>query len=330
MRTGSILRLDLALCSNALSNTASPPSKAARVNQTLSLADGRNLGYAEYGCPTGFPLLYFHGFPSSRLEGSALDGIARRQGLRVVCPDRPGYGQSTFQPNRRILDWASDVQSLADHLRLPRFAVLGGSGGGPYSLACAHSLPHDRLSAVGIFAGAGPWSAGLQYVSTSRKLLKLAATKTPATLRIMTDGLVQAARWALSRESVARQLDDWVDRQESDEESRMSTKEGRQMVVAVMSEAFAQGSAAAVQEAALLSHDWGFRFEEITYDKIQIWHGEKDANSPIEMTRYMAQRLPHCSLREYPGETHFTIGRHFEEVLSELVPERLIQKHLTT
>ena len=39
-----------------------------RTDQRISLHDGRMLGYAEYGAPEGTPVLYFHGFPGSRLD----------------------------------------------------------------------------------------------------------------------------------------------------------------------------------------------------------------------------------------------------------------------
>ncbi|KAL2862818.1 alpha/beta fold hydrolase [Aspergillus lucknowensis] len=322
-------RVSLPVCSNAISSpVASFSTKATRANQTFPLRDGRILGYAEYGCPTGFPLLYLHGFPSSRLEASGLDALARRRGLRIISPDRPGYGLSTFQPNRCIMDWPGDVQSLVDHLCIPRFAVLGGSGGGPYSLACAHALPPERLSAVGILAGAGPWEAG--HVSAARRLISLAATHTPTALGVLIDGLVGVSRWAANTGPVARWLDNWLEKQETAEKSDKSTRERREEILGMLFEAFPQGSAATVQEAVLLSHDWGFRLEDITYNKVQIWHGEKDANAPIEMIRYMAARLPHCDLREFEGETHYTLSRHLEEIISELVPEKLLQQHSTT
>lgn len=38
------------------------------LNQQMRLADGRRLGYDEYGPSDGVPLFYFHGTPSSRVE----------------------------------------------------------------------------------------------------------------------------------------------------------------------------------------------------------------------------------------------------------------------
>jgi len=85
-----------------------------------------------------------------------------------------------------------------------------------------------------------------------------------------------------------------------------------------------------VQEARLLpAANWGFRLEEVTYDKIQMWHGTKDRNAPIQMVRFMAKRLPHCDLHEFNNQTHFTMGAHMEEVLDELMPKNAL-KQLST
>ncbi|KAL4999942.1 Alpha/Beta hydrolase protein [Aspergillus recurvatus] len=302
----------MAAPSKILAATCRRCATAARSNQAFSLRDGRIIGYAEYGNPKGFPLVYLHGFPSSRLEGSAFDDIARGANLRIIAPDRPGYGLSTFQPNRRILNYPRDTQSLMDHLGVSRFAVLGGSGGGPYALACAYSLPHDRLVGVGILAGAGPWAAGREHISIARRLISLAATNSPTALRALLGGIVTVGRWGVHTRPATRWLDSWLEKQESAEESTLSTEERRQMALAMVFEAFAQGGAATVQEAVLLSHDWGFRFEDIVYNKIHLWHGQKDAQSPIEMIRYMAKRLPHCVLREFEGETHFTVAGPYQ------------------
>lgn len=127
-------------------------------NLTCRLPDGRTLGYAEFGCPNGRPLMWFHGFPMSRLDGWAADRIARRRGIRVIAPDRPGFGLSTFQPSRRIVDWPADVKALADHIGIKRFAVLGLSGGGPYAVACAYALPKQTMTACGVLIGGPPVS----------------------------------------------------------------------------------------------------------------------------------------------------------------------------
>jgi hypothetical protein len=69
-----------------------------------------------------------------------------------------------------------------------------------------------------------------------------------------------------------------------------------------------------------LTRDCGFAFEDVAYDKVQIWHESKDANVAIGGMREIAMLLPHSVLAEY-DDTHFTIGNHFEEITEYLIPK---------
>ena len=120
--------------------------------RSVTLRDGRQLGYSECGDPDGTPLLAFPGFPSSRVSGALLDELGRERGLRVVCPERPGQGVSDPHPERTLADWPADVRDLLDALDIGRAVVVGISAGGPYALATAARLP-DRISRVAVVCG---------------------------------------------------------------------------------------------------------------------------------------------------------------------------------
>src|SRR5438067_1134403 len=108
--------------------------------QVVSLRDGRQLGFAEWGDPAGAPVFFFHGMPSSRLNSHADPAALDTHHARWIAIDRPGMGLSAFQPRRMLLDWPEDVVQLADALGLDRFAVVGNSAGGPYAAACAFRI----------------------------------------------------------------------------------------------------------------------------------------------------------------------------------------------
>src|SRR5262245_34489314 len=99
----------------------------------VTLPDGRLLAFSEYGSPSGRPIVYCHGVPSSRIEGNLIinGATASALNLRVIVADRPGLGRSQLQIGRRIVDWPKDVVSLADALGVETFAVLCSSGGAP-------------------------------------------------------------------------------------------------------------------------------------------------------------------------------------------------------
>src|SRR3984885_15007674 len=120
----------------------------------MQLTDGRKLAWAEMGDAAGYPVFVFHGTPGSHRQILIEPAPALAAGARVIAPDRPGCGASTWQRQRTFAGWTTDIAELADHLGIERFAVLGISGGGPHAAACAHFLP-DRVSAAALVSGVG-------------------------------------------------------------------------------------------------------------------------------------------------------------------------------
>src|SRR3954465_12187046 len=123
---------------------------------TIDLPDGRTLAYAEWGDPKGRPIVTCHGTPGCRLNRHPNQDLVRSTGARVIAFDRPGYGRSTRNRGRRVVDVVDDVARLADHLGLDEFAVVGGSGGGPHALAVA-ALLGDRVTRAACVVGVAPY-----------------------------------------------------------------------------------------------------------------------------------------------------------------------------
>lgn len=122
------------------------------ISNSVKLPDGRNLAYIIYGPISGFPVLYFHGTPSSRLEptcvttyGVNLSALLTRYNLKLIAIDRPGNGLSTFNPAGDLHSFAKDVYYLKQHLGINICKVLCWSGGGPFALAMAHAYPSQVL-----------------------------------------------------------------------------------------------------------------------------------------------------------------------------------------
>ena len=121
----------------------------------ITLRDGRRLAYSVAGPEDGFPVLYFHGAIGTALAiGAGVEAL----GLRYICVNRPGFGGSGLSPGRTMLDFAADVEQLADALGFERFAVVGVSAGGPYALACGCTLG-DRISGIGVVSSLSPLCA---------------------------------------------------------------------------------------------------------------------------------------------------------------------------
>jgi len=288
-------------------------TQAARLNQAVHLADGRVLGYAEYGRAAGPPLFIFHGLPGSRLAIPEL-WPGEPTTVRVIAPDRPGMGTSTFQPGRRLTDWAGDVRQLADALGIKRFLVAGFSGGGPHALAVAHGLP-DRVIAVGSIAGAGPINTrdtrkALRHASPANRLIFALARKAP---RLLWPLIAQHA-YTIKRHP-AKVLDSAARARSLPEADRqaMTDPRLRAQIIGTASEAFRQGVRGTAHEAHICAQPWGFDPATIE-PPVYIWHGDQDTNAPTAMALHLAEQIPCSSLTIYPGEGHLIAPKHWDLV----------------
>ena len=284
-------------------------------DKQIRLPDGRVLCYAEYGDASGKPVFYFHGFPSSRLESQFTDGVAGRLGVRIIAPDRPGYGYSDYKPDRIIGEWPDDVLALADELALDRFAILGVSGGGPYAAACAHSIPH-RMTSAGIVCGLGPLDVPgtTQGKMRAGRLVYFLARTMPG----LADLLCGTVAAVLSRnpERLFSLMKVMVSRPDS---ILFRQPQVKRILLESYREAFRQGPQGIERELRLYVRPWGFRLEDITMP-VHLWHGEQDNTVPVRMGRHYAKTIPACRAEFYPAEGHFSMPiYHMEHILGRLV-----------
>jgi pimeloyl-ACP methyl ester carboxylesterase len=275
----------------------------------ITLPDGRRLCWHEFGDPDGSPVIYTAGTPVSGLGGRTYDEAARAAGLRWISPDKPGYGGSDYHRERSLVSWADDLAALAGHLGLDRFALVGESGGGPYTLAAALRLA-DRVSVIALIATAGgvpspDERAGMQarirfYVWLGRHVPALVAVP----LTVM--------RWSLA-------IPPW--RERSLRREMAATPEARHADLRIEFEAVAdalrQGTRGAVQELALIRHPWPFSLSEVKMP-VHLCHGARDTNVPIASARRLAGELPDAILHVSDSADH-DIGREHSDEIASLI-----------
>ena len=120
----------------------------------IELSDGRLLAWVEYGSPVGTPILYLHGGNDCGLEGGWFAGDLEPR-VRLIAPDRPGFGRSTMQPGRCFADIVPDMEVLLDHLGVRELPAFSLSGGGPHLLALGTFC--DRITRIGVIASPCPY-----------------------------------------------------------------------------------------------------------------------------------------------------------------------------
>jgi pimeloyl-ACP methyl ester carboxylesterase len=273
------------------------------MTRSVTLPDGRELAYEEYGDPAGEPVLSFHGGLSSRLDAAPAHQAALDLGVRLLSPDRPGIGRSTFQPGRRLLDWPADVAALTDALGIDRFAVMGWSCGGPYAAVCGARMS-DRITAVGLLSSAVP----LELVGTTKGLarddrillflVRWAPRLASALLRVTIGDATERRLYREIRRSFPA-----VDRAALEERGSIVD------AVAFVKESMRQGAEGCLQDYRVFGSPWGFDLSEVTVP-VQIWEGEEDNTGPPEYRELLLRHLPRAQLSLVPGEGHLSLLQH--------------------
>jgi pimeloyl-ACP methyl ester carboxylesterase len=284
-----------------------------RTNQTTTLADGRRLGFAEYGPPDGVAAMLFGG-SSGRYLKPCGDELLVLLGVRLILAERPGFGLSDFQPKRALLDWPDDVAQLADHLGLTRFAVIAGSQGGPYGAACGCKLA-DRLSSLTLVSALAPFDVpGLtEGMAPALAMLPKLARYAPFLLRPMQGATVAFIR--RNPEAAVRRI---FANLPSADQVVLQQPDLIQTFVRDLSEAYRQGGRGAAHDIYVVCHPWGFQPAEIRA-KTFVWQGEADPNVPPVMGRYFAETIPDCAATFVSDAGHMLFYTHFPAILQQAV-----------
>ena len=289
----------------------------------LTLPDGRALDVSVTGPENGAVLVMHHGTPGSGRPARAMERAAHERGLRLVSWSRPGYGSSTRQPGRRVVDVVDDAASVLDHLEVERCVVACWSGGGPHALATAARLP-TRVAGVLSIAGVAPhgepdldflagmgadnveeFGAAREGESALRALLEQQA---PGLRKASPAALVEALRSVLPPVDQAVITDEFgVD----------------------LADGFAEGLRVGVDgwldDDLAFCAPWGFDLSEISVPTF-VWQGSEDLMVPFTHGQWLARRLaeqPHrhrsSANHLLEGEGHLSIGlRAVGPMLDEL------------
>jgi pimeloyl-ACP methyl ester carboxylesterase len=289
-----------------------------RRENLIKLENGAVIAFEEYGNANGEPVIFCHGWPSSRIMARLTDEPAHDLGIRIISPDRPGISGSSLQPDRKLTDWPHIVERIADHLDICDFRMLAISGGAPYAYATAAAMP-ERVRAIAIVAGAPPmaevsdpngllplyrWMLALYRIRPRllRRLFYLArpvlSLRPPVRLRPL------VLKMLLLRPCDAESLRDAAAFEAIFESQRRAWRASAEGVIA---------------DAQIYAEPWGFELEDVRVP-IRLWHGKEDRAFSIHLAEELAKRLPNCKARFVDNAGHYSLPiRHMREILEDLI-----------
>lgn len=280
-------------------------------DKIIRLKDGRTLAYTEHGDLSGMPLISFHGNPGSRLTRHYDESIAQRLGVRIITPDRPGFGLSDYKPDRTLLDYPDDIEELAVQLGIDTFTVCGISAGGPYSAVCAYELPHRVINAV-IISGVSPMNRRGCY-----KGMHPVWRMSFVISKFLPFRLLQFLLWIQTRKMMNKpdeSIKNFASILSDSDKKMHSLPDVKRDFITNQIEAIRHGVKGWAHEAKIIVSPWGFNPEDITIP-VHLWYWKRDVITPVQMGKYLESKIPHSHAHFLPDGGHFSVFDHWELIL---------------
>ena len=282
---------------------------------TLQLSDGRVLAWREFGDPNGRPVIAVHGSPDSSAIWALFHDAAARCELRVIAPDRPGFGGSTPLPGRSIVDWVDDLDALTEHLNLKSYRVLAISGGSPYALASAWKHP-NRVEHLGLVSVICPLHAPevTRGANAQVRLTFWTARRAPLLLRPMA--------WMVVRLVVrdpARAADRLIRMRPRADRAIIRRPEVMTVLHENLPLQFKDADSIAL-EMRNAARPWGFDLTTVSAPTT-IWQGGLDDVHTPAMGRYLASHLPNARLALEQNRATFDLIADADTILHQFASE---------
>ncbi len=288
-----------------------------KLEGNIAVGDNRQIGFAEFGDPQGRAVFWLHGTPGARRQIPMEARVyAEQRQIRLIGIDRPGIGSSTPYQYDNVFAFADDLRTIADTLGIDKMEVIGLSGGGPYTLACAAAMP-DRVVAAGVIGGVAP-TMGSDAI----------AGGVMGSVGLRVAPLLQAAGGPIgSAASVLIRLIRPLASPAADLYGLVSPEADRRLLArpeikAMFLDDLLNGSrkqmAAPFADVVVFARDWGFRLDEVKVP-VRWWHGDHDHIVPFEHGQHVVAKLPDVELYHLPGESHLAGLGRAEEILGTMV-----------
>ncbi|MGX9672675.1 alpha/beta fold hydrolase [Mycobacterium sp. HM-7] len=287
-----------------------------KLEGNIAVGEDRQIGFAEFGDPQGRAVFWLHGTPGARRQiPTEARAFAARKNIRLIGIDRPGIGSSTPYQYENVLGFTEDLRTIADVLGINRFAVIGLSGGGPYTLATAAAMP-DRVVMAAVLGGVAPLigedgiSSGLmELAKIVRPIIEVADTP----IRWVAGSLIK-----LIGPFGSPALDLYARISPDGDRNLLSRPEFKAMFLDDLLNGSRKQLAAPFADIVVFARDWGFRLEDIKVP-VRWWHGDADHIVPYAHGEHAVARIADAQMYTLPGESHLAGLGVPEDILTKIL-----------
>jgi pimeloyl-ACP methyl ester carboxylesterase len=285
------------------------PDLAAPGIQRITLDDGRALAFRCYGDPDGRNVLYFHEGMGSSLLPPGAEALAHDLGIRVIAPERPGFGQSDPHSDYSFDGVAEDVMTLAHRLGVQTASVLAILSGAPSALQTAARLG-DRARSVLICSGRPPRQTRERAGDNPLSIFRARIESNPWVV----ETLYAVLRMRLSPALVNRMVERAVVHSPSDQAFLVEHPEMISFMTDYVTECLARSSRGPADEIRAFRRGRNLTAADV-HAPITVWHGAEDRLAPLpDLLAYLGDKPRDVRVIEDVG---YTLAlKHWRDMLT--------------
>ena len=280
-------------------------------DKKITLADGNQIVYRDYGPKNGRPLIVFHnGFGCRVTIPNGWQEILHRTNRRIIIPDRPGFGKSPFIKQHPI-GWNQRFSSFVDKLEIDHYDILGTVLG--CHMAISYAAEQDpRLGKVIL--------ASPVIVNEKKHAKYLTGILAPSARLVGASKRFAREIYLLWLKSITlnirthyrSMLESSLGRVEKEQFAKDSTLE-------LIIDGFTEGSSVSLDG---ISHEMVYCMSPLKADlasignAVELWYGSEDDRISQKGVEAIASQLPNSTLIVREGYSEHIYYALFEEMIA--------------
>jgi len=277
----------------------------------ITLANGLNVAYREYGPADGYPIVVCHsGFGCRVTIPHDYEDICHRQNKRIIIPDRPGFGLTPFVQGHPS-NWSGMLSEFIDKLGLQHYDILGTVLGSIIALDFAVEAD-DRLKRVRLSSPV--------FINTRADTVYLSGVFAPSTRLIRASKRLAHEMYQLWLKSVTVNLSvhyrSMLEKGLGSAEAELAL-DGQ--TIELMIEGFRQGSSRGIDgmsnELVHCLSPRNLDLSKITIP-VDLWWGTEDNRITIEGVKHLASQLGDATIHVREGYSEYIYYALFEDIIA--------------
>ncbi|KAJ3433715.1 hypothetical protein M0813_17573 [Anaeramoeba flamelloides] len=279
--------------------------------------EGKRISFSEYGQKSSSHIwVHFHGTPGSSIFiPSSVRSAFENSGVRLILPDRSGFGMSAFNKNRTILDSGKDLYSLLSSLNLPSncdLVLSGHSSGAPFAFGASiwGEMP-CKLTSIILFAPAiTHLSQDLPKNFSAQEIYSDIEPSNPHHVKYLVENMwilkyvfrLLAPMFVFYPESL---INDYNEIHYQFSGIINDRTDFRNLYRGAIVDSLTSGVDSLWHDGFLLTQKWPFDLKtQLPKVPIKIYVGAQDTNTGVKMAQYTQTLIPTSTLEVVQDHTH--------------------------